>query len=88
MNADEFMKKHIDIQKIDSDESIRKNIVNIFKIINSTSKKDLNEGKRKTELTKIRNILKIDLILLKSSQSYKEYKIWEKKIVQFEKDLN
>ena len=35
MNADEFMKKHVDLDRIDSEESLKKNIENIFKIINT-----------------------------------------------------
>ena len=82
------MKKHGSIKKIDSDGSISKNIENIFKIINLTNNNDLNEVNRKAELTKLRNVLKIDLILLKSSQSFKEYKFWDKKFSKFEEDSN
>ena len=88
MNADDFMRNHAELQKIDSDGSLKKNIENIFKIIHSPNYDELIQGRRKSELTTIRDILKIDLILLKSSQSYKEYKFWEKKIAQFEKDSN
>jgi hypothetical protein len=35
MNADEFMKKHVELEKIDSEESLKKNIENIFKILNT-----------------------------------------------------
>ena len=42
----------------------------------------MNEGKRKSELTRIRDVLKIDLILLINLQSYKDYKFWQKKIAQ------
>ncbi len=60
----------------------------IFKIINSPNYDELIEGRTKSELTSMRDVLKIDLILLKSSQSYKENKFWEKKIAIFEQDLN
>ncbi len=60
----------------------------IFKIINSPNYDELIEGRTKSELTSMRDVLKIDLILLKSSQSYKESKFWEKKIAIFEQDLN
>ena len=88
MNADQFMKKHGDLQKIDSDGCLKKNIENIFRIINTPNYDELIEGRTKTELASIRDVLKIDLILLKSSQSYKDYKFWEKKIELFEKDSN
>ena len=35
-----------------------------------------------------KNILKIDLILLKSFQPNKNHKFWEKKIAKFEEDYN
>ena len=57
-------------------------------ILNSPNYDDLIQGRRKTDLTQIRDIMKIDLILLKSSQSYKEFKFWGKKIAIFEKDLD
>jgi hypothetical protein len=64
------------------------NIEKIFRIINTPNYDELIEGRTKTDLTSTRDIMKIDLILLKSSQSYKEYKYWEKKIELFEKDSN
>ena len=82
------MKKHGQLENIDSDGSLKKNIEKIFKIINSPNYDELIQGRRKNELTQIRDIMKIDLILLKSSQSYKDYKFWEKKISLFEKDSN
>jgi hypothetical protein len=51
MNADDFMKNHRELEKIDSDESLKKNIENIFKILNSPNYDDLIQGKRKTDLT-------------------------------------
>ena len=88
MNAENFMKNHPELYKIDFDGSLKKNIENILRIINSPNYDELYQGRRKSELTQIRDIMKIDLILLKSSQSYKENKFWEKKISKFEKDLN
>ena len=65
-----------------------KNIENIFRIINSLNNDELIDGRTKTELASIRDVLKIDLILLISSQSYKDHKFWEKKIALFEKESN
>jgi hypothetical protein len=48
----------------------------------------LSEGSKKADLNRIREVLNIDLILLKGSQPYKEYKYWEKKISRFEKKLD
>jgi hypothetical protein len=61
------MKNHPELQKIDSDGSLKKNIESILKIIYSPNYDELIKGRRKSELTSLRDILKIDLILLKSS---------------------
>ena len=45
------MKSHADLQKIDSDGSLKKSIEKIFKIINSPNYDELIEGRTKSELT-------------------------------------
>jgi hypothetical protein len=61
------MKKHKELEKIDSDGCLKKNIASILKIISTQNYDEFNLGRRKTDLTQIRDIMKIDLILLKSS---------------------
>ena len=73
---------------IDSDGSLKKNVEKILKIINSPNFYNLNEGSKNAELNRVREVLKIDLILLKSSQPFKDYKYWEKEISHFEKKLD
>ena len=51
INSENFMKSHADLQKIDSDGSLKKSIEKIFKIINSPNYDELIEGRTKSELT-------------------------------------
>ena len=66
MNVEDFMKKHGDLKKIDTDGSLTRNIESIFKILSSPNYIGL-EDQRKTDLVQQQNILKIDLILLMSA---------------------
>lgn len=46
MDAEEFMKKHIYLQKIDREGSLKKNIENIFRIMYTPDYDELIKGRR------------------------------------------